>query len=188
MLWATIHYPPPSDSFMNESSISSTFVGKNIFITYIKHCCGSGLISDPGLEFFHRGSGSAQNLYTIFDFTQEIKTKPSEIWSGMFIPDLRSGFFPSRIQGVKKAPDPGSATPMFSTYLGMDAEVLSGAECETHHAHILLHLSLKKRGGTNIRVHRFESLLGTTRSCLWTEPQPVLWIGRCREDFLFSYQ
>jgi hypothetical protein len=39
----------------------------------------------------------------------------------------------------------------------MDAEILSGAEREAHHAHILLHLSLKQRRGKLRDDHKYQS-------------------------------
>jgi hypothetical protein len=70
----------------------------------------------PGSEFFHPGyrvkkipdpgSGSAPQILSIF--IQANFTMLLEIWSGMFFPDPRSGFFPSRIPGSTKhrIPDP----------------------------------------------------------------------------------
>ncbi len=63
--------------------------------------------------FFILDHGSASKNLSILN--QKNVSKLSEIWSGLFIPDLDRGsgfFYPSWIPdpGVKKAPDPGSAT------------------------------------------------------------------------------
>ncbi len=64
-------------------------------------------IPDPGSKR-HRISGSVTKNLSIFN--QNIVTKLSEIWSGMFMPDPGSGFLPSWSPepGVKTALDPGS--------------------------------------------------------------------------------
>jgi hypothetical protein len=80
-----------------------------------------GVHSESG--FFHPGSwnkgqkdtGSRKRIRNtdltknVF-LTQKFVTELPEIWSGMFSPDIRSGCFPSRIQGSKKHwiadPDP----------------------------------------------------------------------------------
>ncbi len=88
------------------------------YLLYLQ--CSLFTIPNPGCEFFYPGS-------RVLDLHQRIKvfitlktvSKLSENWSGMFIPNPRSGsgFFPHlwfRIRipnpGVKKAPYPGSAT------------------------------------------------------------------------------
>ncbi len=66
-------------------------------------CCGSGMFN-PNPNFFHPGS-AWKNLSFL---TQNIFSKLSEIRSGLFHPGF--GFFTHPGPGVKKAPDPGSAT------------------------------------------------------------------------------
>ncbi len=78
-------------------------------------------VADPGCLsririFSILDPGSAYKNLSIF--TQKIVFKLSEIWSGLFIPDTDPDFLPIPFgcPGVKKAPDPGSATLNFYYY------------------------------------------------------------------------
>jgi hypothetical protein len=64
-------------------------------------------IPDP--NFLH--TGSASKILRIL--TQNMVSKLSEIWSGLFILDPDPDFLPVPDPGVKKTPDPGSATLKF---------------------------------------------------------------------------
>ncbi len=77
----------------------------------------------PGSKFFHSGSeffhpGSEPKNFSIL--TQNIVSKLSEMWSGLFIPDPDPGFgswfLPIPDPGLKKAPDPGSATLLYPSH------------------------------------------------------------------------
>jgi hypothetical protein len=77
-------------------------------------------VPDPGSKFIHPGSRiqgkkstgfRIRNKECIFN-TQKYFANLSEIWPRMSIPDPdpRYGFFSIPDPGIKKAPDPGSAT------------------------------------------------------------------------------
>jgi hypothetical protein len=139
---------------MNESQVRfPPFSSEKTFRVPVQH---------PGFKFFHPRSMVDQRLKRhripypdrnkeLYFTPKILKLSSRKYYPEMFffrIPDL--DFFPSPIldPGVKKATDPGSATLVYSrTYLRMDAEILSWAECEAHHTHILLHLSLKQSSG-----------------------------------------
>ncbi len=76
-------------------------------------CCGSGIAMDLRSGFFHprcrkkdtESQIRIRNKEFMYFYAKNV-TELSEIWSGMFIPDPGSGFFPSR------SPDPPN---LFST-------------------------------------------------------------------------
>jgi hypothetical protein len=87
---------------------------------------------NPGTKFFHPGSRIRIKEFKYF--TQNIVSKLSEIWSGLFNPDPDSSgtlhhgiiFYPSWIPdpGNKKAPDPGSSSATRSAWIqGRDTMV-----------------------------------------------------------------
>jgi hypothetical protein len=113
-----IDHPPCSSKpfifLSNFANLSGTYEyiysSPALFCTVIQYRTRSS-VADPGClsrdpNFFHPGSAS-KNLSIL---TQNIVSKLSEKWSGLFIPD--PDFYPSRIPdpGVNKAPDLGSGS------------------------------------------------------------------------------
>ncbi len=83
----------------------------SLFPFDIYQCCGSGInifpsrIPDP--NYFHPGLCSTSKNLSIL--TQKIVFKVSEIWSGLFIPDLDPGYTdPDFLPIPDTVPDPGA--------------------------------------------------------------------------------
>ncbi len=177
-------YPPPTDYEWVRGSIPSTFVGKNIPVpTAVLRIWDV----HPGARI--RNFPSRIRIRTkelsIFNLTQKIETKLSEVWFGILILDPRSNFFPYWIQGSKKhrIPEPQHRCTVPTSgwmqrfFLELSARPTTLTSSFTS---VWNKEAASCKRTQNITVHRFESLPGTTWSCLWTEPQPVLWIGRSR--------
>jgi hypothetical protein len=73
----------------------------------------------------HPGSGSASKNLSIL--TQKVVSKPSEIWSGVFIPDPDLDFLPIPAPGSRgqKAPDSGTAKLVITDTLSEVSSTLS---------------------------------------------------------------
>ncbi len=94
------------------------------------------ILNYPGSECFHPGSPS--KIFSVS--SQNIFSKLSEIWSGLFIPDPVPDFLPIPDPGVKKAPvpDPDPQHTVWpwhlsSWYLGSDSVARRPAQ---HHRRI----------------------------------------------------
>ncbi len=101
-------------------------------------------VTDSGSKFSHPGSRvkkisdplseSASKNFRYF-LPKKIVSKLSEVWSGMFIPDLGSRiliFYSSRItdRGVKKAPDIGSGSATLAFRFTFLTALLKGSNLE----------------------------------------------------------
>ncbi len=118
MLWLFFHsffnWCPQDGTELNDSNVARSNTQDPLFFRIqaplisgsgSRQCCGSGMfipdsnfsIPDPGWKWYPDPHQSVLSI-----FTQKILSNLSEIWSGLFIPDLDLDFYPSLV------PDPGS--------------------------------------------------------------------------------